>query len=210
MLNQNTGMLHFTSDLRISRGFLLTVAAAAILASPVVAGAATTDTTVSTTISAIISVFTSNGTVNANVLPTVSGAQTIASDTVTVSTNDAAGYTLKLEDADAATALTSGANNITATAGTQAAPVALTAGKWGYRVDGLGGFGAGPTSGASNTAIGAITFAGVPASGSPNTLKTTSSLATNDTTSVWYSVAADATQPVGTYTDIVTYTALTN
>ncbi|MDB5178410.1 MAG: exported protein of unknown function [Patescibacteria group bacterium] len=196
--------------LRPKRGHILAIATAAFLLSPVIAAADTANTTISTTISAVISVFTTNGTVNANVLPTVSGAQTTASDTVTISTNDTAGYTLKLEDANATTNLTSGGNNITATTGTQASPIALTAGKWGYRVDGVGGFGAGPTSPGSNTAIGSVTYAGVPASGAPNTLKTTATTATNDTTTVWYSVAADTAQAIGTYTDVVTYTALTN
>jgi hypothetical protein len=196
--------------IKLKRGHLLGLATTVFLLSPVIAAADTANTTISATISAVISVFTTNGTVNANVLPTVSGAQTISSDTVTVSTNDTAGYTLKLEDSNATTSLTSGGNNITATSGSQASPIALTAGKWGYRVDGLGGFGAGPTSGQASAAIGSITFAGMPASGSPNTLKSTSTSATNDTTTVWYSVAADTTQPVGTYTDVVTYTALTN
>jgi hypothetical protein len=180
------------------------------LCAPVVAGAATTTTTISSTISAVISVFTTNGTVNVDVAPTVSGAQTIASDTVTISTNDAAGYTLTLQDTDANTNLVSGGNNIQAGTGTQASPAALVAGRWGYRVDNLGGFGAGPTGSLASGAISASTFAGVPASGSPNTLKTTASSASNDTTTVWYSVAANTSQATGVYTDTVTYTATTN
>src|SRR4051812_29156490 len=97
---------------KIKRGHILAAATAALLLSPVLAAADTANTTISTTISAVISVFTTNGTVTANVLPTVSGAETIASDTVTVSTNDSAGYTLKLEDANATTSLTSGGNTI--------------------------------------------------------------------------------------------------
>jgi hypothetical protein len=181
----------------------------AILFAPVVAGAATSNTTVSTTIAAVISV-TSSGTVSADVTPTVSGAQTTSSDTVSVTTNDSAGYTLKLEDADATTTLASGGNTITATSGTPASPVALTAGKWGWRIDSLAGFGSGPTSPLSSGVIGAVTYAAMPASGSPTTLKTTAATASADTTTVWYSVAANATQPTGVYTDTVTYTALAN
>lgn len=210
MFKHTHGMTSVTSFTSRSRGAAVLVATGALLLSPVIAGAATTNTTVSTTIAAVISVFTSSGTVTANVLPTASGAETIASDTITVSTNDTAGYTLKLEDAAGSTSLVSGANNIAATTGTFAAPIALTASKWGYRVDGIGGFGAGPTSPTSNTAISAVKFAGVPASGSPDTLKTTATTANLDTTSVYYGVAADTSQPVGTYTDIVTYTALAN
>lgn len=178
---------------------------------PTVAGAATTTTTINSAISSVISVFTSNGTVTANVTPTGAGAQTIASDTLTVSTNDTLGYTLQLADSDATTTLTSGANTIPASSGNQTTPVAQAVNTWGYRVDGVGGFGAGPTSGQSSAAIsGTIKFAGVPANASPNTIKTTATTASNDTTTVWYGVAANTTQPTGTYSDTITYTATAN
>jgi len=177
---------------------------------PTVAGAATTSSTINSAISSVISVFTSNGTITANVTPTGAGAQTIASDTLTVSTNDSLGYTLQLADSDATTTMISGANTIAASTGTQTTPVVQAANSWGYRVDSLGGFGVGPTSGQSSAAIGALKFAGLPASGSPNTLKTTATTASNDTTTVWYGVAANTSQPTGTYSDSVTYTATAN
>ena len=184
---------------------------AGVVALPTAAGAATTSTTINSAISSVISVFTSNGTVTANVTPTGAGAQTIASDTLTVSTNNSLGYTLQIADSDATTTLVSGSDTIAASTGTQASPVAQSANTWGYRVDGVGGFGAGPTSGQSSAAIsGTIKFAGMPATGSPNTIKTTSSTASNDTTTVWYGVAANTSQPTGTYSDSVTYTATAN
>ena len=182
---------------------------AIIIIVPVVASAATASTTISSVVSAVISLSTS-GTVNINVTPAGAGVQTIDSDTATVSTNDTAGYTLKLGETGAGATLLSGSNNIPASTGTQTTPVAETAQSWGYRVDTVGGFGAGPTSSASNAAIGSIKFAGVAATGSPNTIKTTATTATNDTTSVWYGVAIDTTQPSGTYTNSVTYTATVN
>lgn len=178
---------------------------------PTAAGAATTSTTINSAISSVISVFTSNGTVTANVTPTGAGAQTIASDTLTVSTNNTAGYTLQIADSDATTTLASGSDTIPASSGTQGTPVAQSANTWGYRVDGLGGFGAGPTSGQSSAAIsGTIKFAGMPANSSPNTIKTTATTASNDTTTVWYGVAANTSQPTGTYSDTITYTATAN
>lgn len=181
-----------------------------LLALPVATEALTTTTTVSSQISAVISVFTSSGTVNINAIPTASGVQTINNDVITVSTNDAAGYTLKLAETTGTSTLTSGGNTIAATSGTQASPAAETANHWGYRVDSIGGFGAGPTTAASNTAIGAIKFAPVPATASPDTIKTTATTASNDTTNVWYGVAVDTTTPTGTYTNSVTYTATAN
>ncbi len=173
--------------------------------------ALTASTTISSSISSVISLLTTNGTVNVNVTPTASGAQTIASDTVTVSTNDSSGYTLQVADTDANTNLVSGGNNIAAASGTQTTPTTQSANTWGYAVQGVGGFNSSGYTTASSAAIsGSLKFAGVPATGSPNTIKTTSGTASSDTTTVWYAVAADTTQPSGTYTDSVTYTATAN
>lgn len=178
---------------------------------PAVASALTATTTISSNVSAVLSVLSSNGTVNVNVTPTGTGAQTISSDTVTVSTNDSSGYTLQLAETGAGSAMTSAGNSIPASSGSQTTPVAMAANTWGYRVDGVGGFGAGPTTAQNSTAIsGTIKFAAVPATASPNTLKATAGTASNDTTTIWYGVAANTSQPSGTYTNSVTYTAVAN
>ncbi|HUC88027.1 MAG TPA: hypothetical protein VMR95_02675 [Candidatus Binatia bacterium] len=185
--------------------------AGVLFGSTAVVMASTANTTISSVISPVLSLFTTDGTVDVNVTPTGSGAQTIASDTVTVSTNDSSGYTLQLAESSSTTTLTSGSNTVPASSGTQTTPVVMAVNTWGYRVDSLGGFGAGTTSAQSNAAIsGSIKFAGVPASGSPNTLVDTSGTASNATTTVWYGVAANTSQPTGTYTNTVTYTATTN
>jgi hypothetical protein len=190
---------------------LLLVAILLFFSTTAVISASAASTTISSVISPVISVFTTNGTVNANVTPTGAGAQTLSSDTVTVSTNDSAGYTLQLGETGAGSALVSGGNTIPASTGNQTTPIVMAANTWGYRVDSLGGFGAGPTSSQSSAAIsGTIKFAAVPATGSPNTLKTTSGVASSDTTTVWYGVAANTAQASGTYTNSVTYTATAN
>lgn len=195
---------------KIAGSGILAVSLVALTSLSLPAFADATSTTVSSAVGATISLLSSNGTVNINTTPTASGVQTTASDTVTVSANDSAGYTLKINETAASSTLTSGSNTIAATTGTPAAPVALTANKWGYRVDGVGSFGAGPTAAISSAAIGTVTYAAVPATASPYTLKTTASTATNDTTTVWYSVATNTSQPSGTYTNSVTYTATAN
>ncbi|HET7827456.1 MAG TPA: hypothetical protein VFK97_01140 [Candidatus Saccharimonadales bacterium] len=178
---------------------------------PALVSALTATTTISSQISTDISLLTTNGTVNVNVVPSGAGAQTISSDTVTVSTSDTSGYTLTLAETSASSSLVSGPNTIPHSAGSQASPVVMSVNTWGYRVDSVGGFGAGPTSSQSNQAIsGSIKFAAVPASASPDTIKTTSGTASNDTTTVWYAVAANTSQPSGTYTNSVTYTATAN
>lgn len=186
------------------------IAVTGVVLSPVMASAVsgTGTTTINATIGSVISM-TTNSTVALPVTPVSGGSATSASDAVSVSTNNALGYTLTLADADATTTLTSGTNTIPASAGTFAAPGALANNTWGYRVDNVGTFGAGPTSAQVNQAGLSGTWAGVPATGSPHTLKSTSTTATNDITTVWYGVRADTTNPNGVYADQVTYTATT-
>ena len=166
---------------------------------------------VNSSVSSVISLFTSSGTVAVNATPTAGGVQTIANDVISVSTNDSAGYTLKINETGASGALVSGGNSIPATAGTFATPIVQAVNTWGYRVDSIGTFGAGPTSPANNAAIsGSIKFAAVPATASPDTIKTTATTASTDTTNVWYAVAVNTATPSGAYTNSVTYTAIAN
>lgn len=183
----------------------------AIASVPMVVSAATStaNTIINASIGASISITTSTP-VSISLTPVAGGVVSSSSDTVSVSTNNLLGYFLTLADNDANTNLVDGANNIAAHTGTQASPTVLANNTWGYRVDGVGGFGAGPTSAETNNQTSTTIWAGVPATGSPNTLKTTSSTATNDTTTVWYGVRVNTSMPNGTYTDTVTYTATTN
>jgi len=187
------------------------VVATAVATSPITVSAATqtADTTVNATVNKVISI-SSVSPVNFTMTPTAGGVVSSASDTVTVSTNSSNGYNLTLANVDATTSLASGGNTITAHAGTQASPTTLANGTWGYRVVGVGGFGAGAYTGETDQGSSTSTWAGVPASGSANTLKTTGVAATNDVTTVWYGAKVTTAQASGTYTDVVRYTATTN
>jgi len=119
---------------------------------------------------------------------------------------------LTLSTSGATTALTGdvSAGTIPASAGTQTTPVSLAANTWGYRVDGVGGFGAGPTSVVTNQATESHTWAGVPASGAANTIKTyTTGAASNDSTTVWYALNATTAVAGDNYSNTVVYTAAT-
>ncbi len=158
---------------------------------------------------------TTSGTVSLPITP-VGGSTTCTtqSDSVGVLTDSSTGYILTLADSDTTTALSgvSHGGTITASSGTPASPATLSANKWGYRVDGLSSLGSGPTTAGTNTAPLSLTFAGVqPSSGTPDTIATTS-VAANPTvtTSVWYGACAAATLTADTYSDTVTYTAVTN
>jgi hypothetical protein len=129
-----------------------------------------------------------------------------------VSTDATTGYTLTFLDSDTNTSLVSGGNSIAASSGTPASPITLALNTWGYRVDGQAGFGAGPTSAQNSDPSELYSFAGIPASDqTAHTLKTTSSAANPpEITDVWFGVRLDTAKPNGTYTDQVTYTAVTN
>jgi hypothetical protein len=175
----------------------------------------TANTTINATLGSTISVSTSS-TVAIGVTPTAGGVVSSASDTVSVSTNNALGYVLTVLDTDTVTNLVSGANTIAAHSGTRAVPTVLAANTWGYRFDDPAAaqgsaFGAGPTTAETNNASSTTLWAGMPASsGTAQILKTTATVASADTTTVWYGVKATTAKPNGVYTDTVTYTATTN
>lgn len=186
----------------------LSLASFAFIAAPL--GVKAADTTVSVSVSGVLTTFTTSGTVTLGALtPNATGTQSINNDVVTVGTNDTDGFTLTLNDADTTYTLASGGNSFANSSATPASPAALSNNTWGWRVDSLGGFGAGPTGAASNAAPSSLTFAGIPANASPYTLRTTSATG-SQATNVWYSARANDSQPTGTYTNTVTYTATVN
>lgn len=155
---------------------------------------------------------TTSGSISVNVTPTAGTTTcTIASDTVTATTDSSTGYTVSLTDTDTSSTL-NGPVAIAATTGTPASPTVLTTNTWGYRVDSIAGFGAGPTTAVTGGAIPTVTFAGVPlSSGTPGVIRTTATADSGTVpTAVWYGVCANSSQQSGLYTDSVTYTALIN
>lgn len=195
-----------------SKRVLFVVGAVALAMAPVLASAvaATQSTTINATIASVISMTTSS-TVAIAITPTSAGSASSASDTVTVNTNNTTGYNLKLSDSDTTLTLAGpSAATIAAHTGTFASPTTLANNSWGYRIDGSGTFGSGPTSAQTNQTSLSGTWSGLVSSASPTTVKTTATVASNDVTTVWYGVQVDTTKPNGVYTDSVTYTATTN
>lgn len=189
-------------------------ALASLLVVPAVAFAATSTktTTLSSALGSTISLGSTSATVTLDVTPDADGQQTIQKDTVSVSTNNITGYNIKVENSDADTDMTTGTYDIATSAATTGTPAALTVNKWGWRVDGALGFGAGPTTAVASPggAMSSVTFAGIPASGAGATVRTTATTASAETTDVWFSVAADSSQQAGTYTNGVSIICTTN
>lgn len=187
---------------------LVAFVSASLAVPAVYAATDTKNTVINASVGSVISMSTSS-TVTLNITPTGSGSATSASDTVTVSTNNTLGYTLQMSDSDATNTLASGGNTLAATTGTFASPAAMGTNRWGFRVDGVGSFGAGPTSAQTNAASLTGLWAAVPVLASPAQIKSTSTTATNDSTTIWYGAFVNSSTPNGTYTGTVTYTATT-
>lgn len=186
---------------QVAAKLLVGVAVVGVAFSPVMASAATDTTEVTATVNSVISV-ASAATVGMTVTPTSGGAEATASDAVTVDSNDADGYTLKLENDTTLTmagfkqdGTTSNGATLAATGGTVAVPAALSANSWGFRVDGLGGFGV-----AGTTTYAPVTDAG-------DIIRDTATTANAEATTVKYAVKVDLSKPSGIYKDTVTYTA---
>lgn len=189
---------------------------AAVLTAPVTVSAVsdTSTTTINADVQAVISI-SSGASVGLDLTPTAGGVVSSASNVVTVSTNNAAGYALAIKDSDATTTLASGGNSFTTNASPTAAD-ALANGEWGWAVP-SGTTGVGVTafdasySTETNAASSTTKWAGVNANAGANVnVKTTSTTATNDATTVWFAARANTTQPTGAYSGAVTYTATTN
>lgn len=206
--------------MRYSRGVLtLILAALCLVCMTTPALADTTDSTVygsgnfgdcdygSCTIT-----LSSTGVSNMAVVPTPTGKCTVQSDGVSVLTDSTTGYSLTMTTSTTNNAMTSGAGSIAASGGTLATPAVLAMNTWGYRVDGLGAFGAGPTTAQSSGSVPSVTFAGVPASNQSAAQIASSSSPANPaaTTTAWYGICANSSVPSGNYTTTITYTAVTN
>ena len=189
-------------------GFSLASAAVPLFAE---ADTQTADSAIALTVSPVIITYSTSTTVTlGTIVPDATGRESISSDTISATTNDGAGMFITMNAKAAAnTNLVSGAATIVSTAGTTAAPIALANNTWGFRVDTLAGFGSGPTSTVTNIAPAATTFAAIPATASPYTIKTTATNGSANQT-VYYGVRVNTTQISGNYSSTVTYTFTTN
>jgi hypothetical protein len=210
--------------MKITRRRLLGLATAGLMMAPIFASSVTqaVGTTVQSVVSGSITAFSNTNPATTSIdVSSVAGVK----QSVSISTNNATGYTLKLADADTSNAMciTPGGacTGIPATAATSAAPAFMsTANQWGYHIDDgttlwcstatlcASGLGLPVTSAAASATL---KFAQVPlSSGTADTLKITATTASSDTTPVYYGINVDPTQASGTYKDNVVYTATVN
>jgi hypothetical protein len=166
-----------------------------------------TTTLITSVISPVISFSNSNGTVNLNVTPgAANGNQTTSYDSITILSNDSSGYNVYLSNNSA----TDGTLGGVIAASSNSSPAVLAADTWGYREDGFGSFGAGPTIAlTSNPILSSLTYMPVPLSGSPVNIASPSTYTSSATYTIWYSVVAKTDIRSGSYASTVLYTATT-
>ncbi len=130
--------------------------------------------------------------------------------TVTSNTNEPAGYKMYISVDGEDNNLNNGQGNyFTPNQGTLDDPLGLTAGSWGYRVNGRGGFG-GSTVTETNKLTSNFTWAGVPTQSNAQLIDEVSGPTTNRSLQVWYGMMVAPNQPAGTYHATVLYTVIPN
>lgn len=189
----------------------IALTSAAIVALPVFsASAVTADTIITANIGSTISI-QATPNVSFNINPTASNAKASSGKaTVTVSTNNATGYNLKIAMNTADQTLKKGGDSIAAHTGNFTTPTALAVNAWGYRVENVGGFQAGNMTPQTDQDNLAGLFAAVPASTAGDTIKNHNAAVQSHNTDVLFGAKVDATKPSGAYTGTVTFTAVNN
>jgi GH35 family endo-1,4-beta-xylanase len=140
------------------------------------------------------------------------GKVSSAPHSIQIGSNNHDGYILTISTSTTDNALKHAPSSTTIPAIASSKPTALTnaAPAWGYRTDGVGSFGAGPTTVETNVVKSAFTWAGVPTSASPATIITTTSpdLGYTRKLDIYYAAFAPRTVPAGNYSNTIVYTLI--
>ena len=158
---------------------------------------------------------TSASNISVSLTPNTGGSCSVDKNDVSVLTDSSTGYNLSMSVNSVTGALSNGTGgNINPSSGTFSSPQSLGINQWGYRIDGAGGFGSGPTSVIANQNYPiSNTFAAPPYGSSPVPVTVASNSVAADpaiTTSIWYGVCGDTSLSSGLYTGTVLYSATTN
>ncbi|MGI6612238.1 MAG: hypothetical protein ACOX0Z_01520 [Candidatus Nanosyncoccaceae bacterium] len=173
--------------------------------------AASNTTTIKGTVSSVITISTGSE-IDISVTPVgLESRISSAKDTVIINSNHSTGYNLTIAMNGTNQNLTreGGTETIAPVNGTQTSPATLAKNRWGYRVDDVGEFGAGPSVVLSSAEDTTLTFAAIPTTDSPDNIGSSNqpSVSGGDAYDVWYAMNVDTTKPTGTYTGTVIYTA---
>ncbi len=167
------------------------------------AAEASTTADVSLVVDPVISITTNapEGKVTIPITPSADGAFNSHDLTVSVHTNNQTGYTLNMNSSSDTTALThtsAPTSIISSTIATLASPQTLSANTWGY------------SKWANGQVNPPTTFSRIPASGAPDKLTETTDPSGPIDTKLTFGANASLAIPSGTYTNTITFTAVTN
>lgn len=137
------------------------------------------------------------------------GKMSSAKDTISADSNNLLGYKVYLSSSTASTDMVhtvNSANKMNKAAGSVTTPGALADNRWGFRVNGVGGFGA-TTAIETNVTSSTYNWAGITPAGTLTQIKETSA-AGPTATDVYYGLKSAPTAPSGTYKATVMYTVV--
>ena len=164
-----------------------------ISASPFVKAA---DTTVTATIEPVLSMSLNTNAIDLNIIPSSTGTEEYGSVTLTVDTNNSTGYQLTMSSTSP-NLIGSSANSIPTISGaTSSSPLALDANTWGWYADSFGSFNQ--------------TYISLPDTGNELLVRQTNTNGLADRTIAYFGAKLNLSTPADTYSNTITFTAITN
>ena len=155
-----------------------------------------TDTTVTATIEPVLSMSLNTNAIDLNIIPSSTGTEEYGSVTLTVDTNNSTGYQLTMSSTSP-NLIGSSTNSIPTISGaTSSSPLALDVNTWGWYADSFGSFNQ--------------TYISLPDTGNELLVRQTNTNGLADRTIAYFGAKLNLSTPADTYSNIITFTAITN
>ena len=155
-----------------------------------------TDTTVTATIEPVLSMSLNTNAIDLNIIPSSAGTEEYGSVTLTVDTNNSTGYQLTMSSTSP-NLIGNNANSIPTISGaTSSSPLALDVNTWGWYADSFGSFNQ--------------TYISLPDTGNELLVRQTNTNGLADRTIAYFGAKLNLSTPADTYSNTITFTAITN
>ena len=155
-----------------------------------------TDTTVTATIEPVLSMSLNTNTIDLNIIPSSTGTEEYGSVTLTVDTNNSTGYQLTMSSASPNLIGSSAKSIPTISGATSSSPLALNVNTWGWYADSFGSFNQ--------------TYISLPDTGNELLVRQTNTNGLADRTIAYFGAKLNLSTPADTYSNTITFTAITN
>ena len=155
-----------------------------------------TDTTVTATIEPVLSMSLNTNAIDLNIIPSSAGTEEYGSVTLTVDTNNSTGYQLTMSSTSP-NLIGNNTNSIPTISGaTSSSPLALNVNTWGWYADSFGSFNQ--------------TYISLPDTGNELLVRQTNTNGLADRTIAYFGAKLNLSTPADTYSNTITFTAITN